>query len=142
QAKYLFWFSAIAFTLKLLLQLGSTIPYLSTLAFGIRPIIIGYLHLVLLGVISLFILGYAFKKQCIEVTIYTKIGAWIFPFGIILTEMGLMCEGIAALNKQSIDHINLFLLFAALLMVIGIILLNKYSFFTFQSKYYTSKIKS
>ncbi len=56
-----FWWiillGCIANTIKLLLQLGSTVPALSKLAFGFRPIVIGYLHLVLLAVISLFIIG-------------------------------------------------------------------------------------
>ncbi|HNF72304.1 MAG TPA: hypothetical protein PLP34_07820, partial [Chitinophagaceae bacterium] len=50
--------SCTALCIKLLLQLGSTHPALSQLAFGFRPIVIAYLHLVLLGVITLFLLGY------------------------------------------------------------------------------------
>lgn len=57
-AKFLFALSAFALSLKFLLQLGSTYPPLSTLAFGFRPIVIAYLHLVLLGVITIFIIGY------------------------------------------------------------------------------------
>jgi len=57
-SKYILAFSAVALSAKLFLQLGSTIPSLSDLAFGFRPIVIGYLHLVLLGVITLFILSY------------------------------------------------------------------------------------
>ena len=38
-AKWLLIFSAIALSIKLLLQLGSTIPSLSDLAFGFRPIL-------------------------------------------------------------------------------------------------------
>ena len=56
--KTLLILSAIAFTIKLLLQSGSIHPDLSKLSYGFRPIIIGYLHLVLLGVTSIFILGY------------------------------------------------------------------------------------
>lgn len=56
--KILLSLSAIAFTIKLLLQSGSIHPALSQLSYGFRPIIIGYLHLVLLGVTSIFILGY------------------------------------------------------------------------------------
>ena len=36
----IFLFSALALSLKFLLQLGSTIPALSQLAFGFRPIVI------------------------------------------------------------------------------------------------------
>ncbi|MEO8761163.1 MAG: hypothetical protein ABI388_07585, partial [Bacteroidia bacterium] len=53
--RYLYLFVCIAFSVKLLLQLGSTIPIISKMAFGFRPIIIAYLHLVLLAVISVFL---------------------------------------------------------------------------------------
>src|SRR5690606_16723716 len=54
-AKWLFGLSAIAFTIKVILQAGSTIPSLNNMAFGYRPIVIGYLHLIFLGVITLFL---------------------------------------------------------------------------------------
>ena len=57
-SKYILTCSAIALSVKLLLQLVSTIPSLSNLAFGFRPIVIGYLHLVLLGVIGVTVYGY------------------------------------------------------------------------------------
>ena len=54
--KYILLFVGFALSAKFLLQLGSTIPALSQLGFGFRPIVIAYLHLVLLAVISLFLL--------------------------------------------------------------------------------------
>ncbi|HEX5027161.1 MAG TPA: hypothetical protein VFV68_17900, partial [Agriterribacter sp.] len=56
--KWLVGLSAVALTIKLLLQTGAAVPALGKLAFGFRSIVIGYLHLVLLGVTTLFILGY------------------------------------------------------------------------------------
>lgn len=70
---YLFLFVGISFSIKLLLQLGSTIPALSDLAFGFRPIVIAYLHLVLLAVISLFILSYLYTFKLIEVNKLTTV---------------------------------------------------------------------
>ena len=49
---YLFILLSIALTVKFTLQLGSVIPFVSKLAFGFRPIVIAYLHLVQLGVFS------------------------------------------------------------------------------------------
>src|SRR5690606_23248505 len=48
----------LAYSIKLVLQTASVIPSLSHFAYGFRPIVIGYLHLVLLGVITLFIIAY------------------------------------------------------------------------------------
>ena len=56
--KYLIVFISFALSAKFLLQLGSTVPAISKLAFGFRPIIIAYLHLILLAIISLFIVLY------------------------------------------------------------------------------------
>ena len=63
-------FKGIAFcvTLKLLLQFGSVIPAVSKLAFGFRPIVIAYLHLVLLAIISLFLLFYIFAKHLLFIS--------------------------------------------------------------------------
>ena len=116
--------SLIAFTIKLLLQLGSTIPSLSTLAFGFRPIVIGYLHLVLLGVISLFIVGYAMYTGVIEITGKNKIGIFVFIGGIILNEVALMAQGIAAMGYIAVPYINESLFLIAIIMFSGLFIIN------------------
>ncbi len=122
-AKWLLLFSAAALSIKLLLQLGSTIPSLSDLAFGFRPIVIGYLHLVLLGVISLFLLGYMLAGNFLLINTYTKTGAIIFTAGIIINEVFLMTQAIAALYYTNIPFINQALLLAALVLFSGLVLL-------------------
>ncbi|MCO6479691.1 MAG: hypothetical protein J5I94_23850 [Phaeodactylibacter sp.] len=47
------------FALKVLMQAAVVIPYIATVAYTIRNFVIGFIHLVLLGVITQFILGYA-----------------------------------------------------------------------------------
>jgi len=122
--KWLLILPAVALTIKLLLQLGSTIPSLSTLAFGFRPIVIGYLHLVLLGIITLFIIGYMFTENLIVINKKSIVGASIFSGGIIINEIFLMAQGVAALDYTNIPFINELLLTAAVIMFIGIALLN------------------
>ncbi|MEO9004100.1 MAG: hypothetical protein ABI288_05155, partial [Ginsengibacter sp.] len=56
--KWLWILASVAFILKIVLQMLSTMPFLSHFAFGFRPVVIGYLHLSFVGIISLFILGY------------------------------------------------------------------------------------
>ena len=120
----LFVLSAVALTIKLLLQLGSTHPALSQIAFGFRPIVIGYLHLVLLGVITIFILGFTISTQLLHSKKYFKSGVWIFVGGIILNETLLMVHGVASLTYTIVPFINVFLFMAALVMFLGILLLN------------------
>ncbi len=112
--------SALALSIKLFLQLGSTLPAFSTLAFGFRPIVIGYLHLVLLGVISLFLLGFIFLTGAITINRNTILGAFLFSTGIIINEFFLMVQGITALSYISIPFINEYLLIIAGIMFSGL----------------------
>lgn len=116
--------SALAFCIKILLQLGSTVPSLSDLAFGFRPIVIGYLHLVLLGVITLFILGYCLY---IQPTIFRKInikGIALFAFGVVLNEVLLMLQGITFMGYIIVPFINEALFFTAFILLFSLMLIN------------------
>ena len=124
QTKWLFILPAIALSIKLLLQLGSTIPSLSKLAFGFRPVVIGYLHLMFLGVISLFIIGFCKMNQFIITTRAGNTGIIIFVSGIILNEILLMIQGLSYMNYISVPYINELLLGAAICMLCGVSLLN------------------
>lgn len=123
QTKWVLILSGIALSIKLLLQAGSTIPYLSKVAFGFRPVVIGYLHLVLLGVISLFIIGYAKMNNFISNNRTGNRGVVIFISGIILNELFLMIQGISYMNYISVPLINELLLGAAVCMFAGVFLM-------------------
>lgn len=123
-AKCIIGLSATALSIKLLLQLGSTIPALSTLAFGFRSIVIGYLHLVLLGVISLFLLGYLFSEMHFKLTRTTTTGLFFFAGAVILNEIVLMVQGVAAISYNTIPFVNEMLLGTALLLFTGALLMS------------------
>jgi hypothetical protein len=122
--KYVLGISAIALSIKLLLQLGSTIPALSTWAFGFRPIVIGYLHLILLGVISLFIIAHAMDSSLISLNRKIIYGIVIFITGIIINELLLLIQGFGAIKYQSVPYVNELLFAAACIMFTGILILN------------------
>ncbi len=126
--KWALGLSAIAFTIKLLLQAGSTIPSLSTIAFGFRPVVIGYLHLVLLGVLSLFLIGYSLRAKFIPLTRTVKTGLLIFSAAIILNELLLMVQGAAAMDYITVPYIDVALFLVACLLCGGILLMNRYSY--------------
>ena len=123
-AQWLLLLSSIALSVKLCLQLGSTIPSLSILAFGFRPIVIGYLHLILLGVITMFLLGFFIAEKHIVLKPLTITGIRIFAVGIIVNEIFLMLQGIAAMTYTPVPLINELLLLAACVLFAGIIFLN------------------
>lgn len=118
-SKWVLIISCIAISIKYLLQLGTAIPELSKIALGFRPIIIGYLHLVLLGVVSLFLLGYCFATEALKSSAYNKTGLAVFTSGIILNEVLLAIQGTAALYYFPIPFINEALLVAAMVLLLG-----------------------
>ncbi|MCC6288936.1 MAG: hypothetical protein IT249_13720 [Chitinophagaceae bacterium] len=121
---WLFVLSGIALTIKLLLQLGSVIPSLSKLAFGFRPIVIGYLHLILLGVITLFLLAFLMVEKNIQIKPMTLTAVKIFTAGVIVNELLLMLQGITAISFIALPYSNELLLVAAVILVSGLFLLN------------------
>lgn len=112
---------SIAFVLKIILQLLSIIPYLGHLAFGFRPVIIGYLHLSFVGIISLFILGYINEFIFRFRGKVSGIGALIFVIGFIIQELILMFQGLEAINVEPVKGANLILFYCAILMAGGLI---------------------
>lgn len=121
--KVLLGLSALALSVKLLLQLGSTYPPLSELSFGFRPIVIGYLHLILLGVITIFLIGYMMLNDFILMNSKTVAGISIFVGGIIYNEILLLIQGSAAMNYVSVPFTNELLLSAAIVMFSGVFVL-------------------
>lgn len=121
--QFLFIFVAVAFSIKLLLQLGSTIPAISDLAFGFRPIVIAYLHLVLLAVISVFLLSYMYSIKMIRVNKVSVIALVLFVIGVFLNELVLGIQGIASLSYFSIPKVNETLFGVALVLMIAMVLL-------------------
>lgn len=123
-AKWLMSLSAISMSIKLILQLGSTHPALSHLAFGFRPIVIGYIHLVLLGVISVFILGYIISEKLISIKKSAMTGIIIFVSGIFINEILLMTQGSLAIFTINLPYGGIYLFIAAIIMFTGILLIN------------------
>lgn len=122
--KWLIGLSGVALTIKLLLQAVSTIPALSKLAFGFRSIVIGYLHLILLGVITLFILGYVVINQYMHINKMAVRGIVIFIAGIILNELILFIQGTSAISYTSVPYTNEMLLGAAIVLFAGMLMLT------------------
>lgn len=117
--RLLFYSSMIAISIKFVLQELSVIPELSHLAFGVRPIIIGYLHLILLGGFTLFLIAFSFYKGYIRINRIAKIGTLVFFVGVCLNELVLGVQGLAAFKYIVIPKVNLMLLLAAILLLLG-----------------------
>ena len=123
-SRMLLLLSGTAATIKFLLQLGSLAPSLSTLAFGFRPIVIGYLHLVFLGAISIFIVAYCSVFFMLHTRRRLRAGIFILTIGVILNELILMIQGLADIYYIFIPNLNIALLCVAIVMFIGLVLIN------------------
>ena len=119
-AKWLLIGVAVAATIKFTLQGLSVIPTLSQLSYSFRPIVIGYLHLVLLGVISLFILAYSYAGGLLHINRLTICATILFVAGVIVNELLLMVQGIGGLAGIPINHVPLLLAVAAGILLIGV----------------------
>lgn len=112
--------SLLSFCLKILLQALSAIPFLNKYAFGIRPVVIGFLHLVLLGFVTLFLLGMGYAHKTIGKHYLSRFGTLIFVAGIVLNEIILMTQGFAAILDSDIASAKYLLLVTALIMFSGV----------------------
>lgn len=121
--RYLLVLVGLGISIKLLLQLGSTIPAISKLAFGFRPIVIAYLHLVLLAITTLFLLTYSLSKGFIMRNKGTMLGFMLFVVGVYSNELFLAIQGIASFSYTLVPYINESLFGVSVLIFLGLLLL-------------------
>ena len=113
--------SLLALIIKLSLQAGSIFPEISKMAFGFRSIVIAYLHLVLLGFTTLFLLGFLLQSGYISKTKSALTALVLFIIGVFGNEFILMIQGIASFGYVLIPYLNELLLFVSLLMFISLV---------------------
>jgi hypothetical protein len=121
--RYLFLIIIIALSVKFLLQLGSTIPSVSKLAFGFRPIIIAYLHLILLAIISVFLVSYVYYYRLVKVNRLTTVALVLFVAGVYLNEIVLGIQGIASFSYTVVPKANEALFGIAVLIFLSLLML-------------------
>ena len=122
-SKILFTTFGLAFLLKFLLQTLSTIPVLENFVFNNINIIIGYLHLVLLVGISMFLLWKILDSQ--HPSIQKKLSAIVFCliFGVLLNELILMLVGVFSVFYIPFITSAYWLLFASLVIMCSALVL-------------------
>ncbi len=118
---------AFSVTIKLSLQLASTIPSISQLAFGFRPIVIAYLHLVFLAITSAFLVNYMFAYHYFKNSKPAIISMIVFIVGVFLNELALGIQGIGALYYILIPHINEVLFYISVFILLGCLMLFIFS---------------
>ena len=107
-----------ALFLKVLIQAIIVIPAMAAVSYSIRNFVIGFIHLLMLGCLSLFIIGIVRTIIQIPINVW---GTKIFVGGIIITEMLLFAQGLMLWQKLGfMPYYYLTLMLASTLIVIGI----------------------
>lgn len=102
----LIFISLSAYTLKVLLQAVTAFPALSHLVFGYRSIVVGYLHLIFLIFVSLFLLTELSARQIIN-TKYSgaKVAMLSFTFFALMNELLLGLQGFSAVFDVELPNL-------------------------------------
>ena len=117
----LLWFILSLLITKSIMELALLNIPLATLIYDTRAVVIGYLHLTLLGFISLFIIHLFQIGQVLDENNATvKWGLTIFITGFIINELVLFTSGLFTwLDINRLPFENELLLFAAILLSFG-----------------------
>ncbi len=96
--------SGIAFTLKLIFQLLSAFPFfVNQIATLKSTVVMGYIHLVTLGIISLFLIGWFLMLGGFSAkTLLAKVGIWIFVIGVLSSESLLFGQGVLIWTESNL----------------------------------------
>jgi hypothetical protein len=94
--------SIASFVIKMILQTGTIVPWLGNAVFGYRPIIIGFLHLVFLGLVTFYILSYFLEKNILSLQLgISKFAVVYFTVAVIFNETILLIDGVGRLFKTT-----------------------------------------
>lgn len=134
--KMLTYVSLISLFLKSSMQLLSAFPPLTQIVFGFRDIVIGYIHLVMLGFVTCGLLAWFGYKNIIDLnSAISRTSILLFLFGFFTSEILLFLQLLVSfINLSSIPY-HMLLLITSLLMLTGFIIL------WFKQLKYTSQIK-
>lgn len=95
----------LAFLIKILMQLLSAFPLIVNWTVVFRSFVLGYLHLVLLGLFTVFLLIWFIQQNLLKINKGSKLGFFILILGFLITETLLFTEGTLMIFET---HIRLF----------------------------------
>ena len=86
-----FRIALLAWIIKVVIQAIVVIPYMAEVSYSIRNFVIGFIHLLMLGCLSLFAFGSISEIVKRELS---HLGTSIFLFGVVSTEILLFTQGL------------------------------------------------
>lgn len=120
--RYLLFFALLAFLLKVMMQFASAFPTIADLAYKARNFTIGYLHIVFLGFVSVFLIAWFCQVGIIKINNKKSyVGIVLFLIGFIISELIIFLQPLFLLMGWGVlPHGNECLFAISLLMPIGI----------------------
>ncbi|QXP80237.1 MULTISPECIES: hypothetical protein [Winogradskyella] len=91
---YMYGFALVCFLLKVVFQTFSVLPQFSEVVFNHHNFVIGFIHLLMLGVISGFLFAFILKSKLVTNSKSLTIGFYSFVLGFLLTEILLLIQGV------------------------------------------------
>jgi hypothetical protein len=92
--KWLLMIAFLCFSIKILVQAAVVIPFIAKAAYTIRNYVIGFFHLMLLGIATHLVLGFAVWTRLLPIKANTvKWGLILFMAGFALSEAVLFLQG-------------------------------------------------
>ena len=121
--QFVFSLVLIAYSLKLAMQVLSALPVIADYVYETRIFTaIGYIHLVMLGFLSLFILTYFIRIQVFRDNSIARAGIIIFLAGLVLSEVLLFFNGVLLTRTGAlIDNYGQLMFLASTFMPLGLI---------------------
>lgn len=127
--------SIVALILKLTLQSLTIFPTIGDQVFNNRPVIIGFLHLVLLGFVTFYLLAHFLQLGYLGNTKLASVSLAIFVTGVLANELLLMTQGLEIMFMTNSRLFPQMLWYAAIVLVMGSILIVASHLKTQYSKY-------
>ena len=117
-------FACTAFILKMFFQMGTIIPGLDTAVYANRPLIIGFLHMVFLGLVTFYVLYHLIQNNLLILKgLFTRISLIVFGIGIVANVSILMFQGLGILLRITSQIFPLLLWLAAIVLFIGAVMI-------------------
>jgi hypothetical protein len=121
--RYMIILSISAFMIKIFLQSLTVFNSINILVFGDRPMIMGFLHMVFLGFVTLFIIAYFTQKNVLDSESYfTRFALAVFTLAIVINEILLMLQGLGTMLIASSPLFLWYLWGAGILLLLGVVL--------------------
>ena len=121
---YLYWFSMLCFVLKIGLQLLALFPEFSQIVYTHRNLVVGFIHLLMLGVITGFLFAFILQSALVTYNKNLSFSVFVFILGFVLTELLLAIQGTKFyFNVGLLPNYYLLLFLFSILLPLGIVFL-------------------